>query len=89
MEANVSQSPSGDLVAVTPHNTNPIVAVGDDGKSKCTRGLYIGGAGNVAVITRAGQTVTLSAMAVGVVHPIQVSHVKSTNTTATNIVALF
>jgi hypothetical protein len=54
-----------------------------------TRALHIGGAGAVAVITVSGETVTLTGLLAGVVYPIAVARVKSTGTTATNIVALW
>jgi len=53
-----------------------------------TRGLYIGGTGDVAVLTADGQTITFSAVPVGI-FPIQVTQVLSTGTTATNIIALY
>lgn len=55
-----------------------------------TRALYIGGAGDVAVIM-AGDTsaVTFSAVPVGTLLPIQVTKVMSTNTTATLVLALY
>lgn len=55
-----------------------------------TRGLWVGGAGNVAVVF-AGDTaaVTISGVPAGVVLPFQVTKVMSTNTTASSIVALY
>lgn len=53
-----------------------------------TRGLYIGGAGNVAVEMTDGALVTFTALAVGVVHPLSVQKVLAA-TTATGIVALY
>ena len=67
-------------VAVTPNDSTVFNA---------TRGLYIGGAGNVAVVMHDGSTVTFNALAVGVIHLISVKQVKATGTTATNIVALY
>lgn len=54
------------------------------------RALWIGGAGDVAVIA-AGDTaaVTISGVAAGTVVPIRCKKVMSTNTTATLIVALY
>jgi hypothetical protein len=75
--------PSGDFLAVTPHDTNPIVSPGLP-----TRGLYIGGAGAV-VATGSRGNVTFAAVPVGTILPIQCTHVLSTGTTATNIVALY
>ena len=55
-----------------------------------TAALYIGGAGDVAVVM-AGPThaaVTFKAIPVGTVLPVSVVAVKATGTTATNILAL-
>lgn len=68
-------------VAITPHDTNELATV--------TRGLYIGGAGNVAaVLADGGDAVTLTALAVGVIHRLRVRQVLATGTTATGIVGL-
>lgn len=67
--------------AVTPSDTVNF--------SKATRALYIGGAGNIAVVMADGTTVTFNNPALGVVHLLSVLRVNATNTTATNIVALF
>lgn len=76
-----SMSPANRAEAVTPSDstnlTNPASA------------LYIGGAGNVVVITTGGDTVTFNSLAAGSILPLRVARVKSTNTTATNIVALW
>lgn len=55
-----------------------------------TRGIWVGGAGDVAVIFT-GQTtaVTLSAVPAGYLLPVEVTKVMSTNTTATLMVALY
>lgn len=55
-----------------------------------TRGIYVGGTGDVAVLF-AGDTVavTMVAPALGIEHAWQVTKVMSTNTTATSIVALW
>lgn len=82
-------SPMLDALAVTPHDTNPLAPTG--GATTPTRGLLIGGAGNISVIMASGATVTLviPATACGVILPVAVTHVRSTSTTATNIVAFF
>lgn len=55
-----------------------------------TRGLYIGGAGDVAVTMASGQTPVVFAGALaGSILTIQVTQVLSTSTTATSIVALY
>jgi hypothetical protein len=55
-----------------------------------TRALYIGGAGNVAVMMQGDDAaVTFTAVPVGTILPISVRRVMSTDTTATNIVAIY
>jgi hypothetical protein len=66
--------------AVTPHDTNELTNV--------SRGLWVGGAGNVAVVTSGGSTLTFVGVAAGTMLPIRVKIVKSTGTTATSIVAV-
>jgi hypothetical protein len=53
-----------------------------------TRGLYVGGAGNLTVTMADGETATFTACPIGF-HPLQVIAVLATGTTATNIVALY
>lgn len=50
--------------------------------------LLVGGAGNAAVVTAGGDAVTLTGLLAGHVYRVRVKRVKSTGTTATNIVAL-
>jgi len=72
--------PATDAVAVTPHDSNEL--------TNWCRALYIGGAGNVTVITIKGTTVAFVAVPAGTILPIRCKIVKSTGTTATSIVAL-
>ncbi len=67
------------FVAVTPSDTAKI--------SK-TAGLWIGGAGSVAVLGVNSASVTFTNVAAGTLLPIAVTQVLATGTTATNIVAL-
>jgi len=69
-------------VAVTPSDTVNLVG-------GATKGLYIGGAGNVVAVMQDGTVITFTALAVGVFHNISVKRVNATLTTATSIVALY
>ena len=70
------------LVAVTPHDSTNLADV--------AKALYVGGAGNVAILAAGDSAaVTLVGVPAGTVLPIQTTRVNSTNTTATNIVALY
>lgn len=54
-----------------------------------TRGLYVGGTGNVSVVMASGRTVTLTALAAGMIHPISVTKVNTSGTTATTILIAY
>lgn len=51
--------------------------------------LYVGGAGNLNVMTAAGDTVLFTGLAAGSFVPVQVVKILSTNTTATLVLALW
>ena len=51
--------------------------------------LYIGGAGNVSVVTIGGDIVTFLSVPVGTILPIQIVQLRATGTTATNVLALW
>lgn len=67
---------------VTPNDSTDLTIL--------ARGLYIGVAGNVAVKLRGntGTTITFIGLLQGVIYPIAAQRVMSTDTTATNIIAL-
>lgn len=73
--------PSARAAAITPSDT---VAIPDG----ITRGIYVGGAGNVVALIN-GVAITFTAVPVGTVLPIQATRVNATGTTATALVALF
>jgi hypothetical protein len=71
-----------DAVAITPSDTAeqgpPILS-----------GVYVGGAGDVTVITELGTTTTFKAVPVGATLFCRTRLVKATGTTATNLVGLY
>ncbi len=73
--------PGFDGAAVTSSDDNDLATT-----ARC---LYIGGAGNVAVITAGGSTVTFVAVNAGSFLPVRAARVLATGTTATSIVALW
>jgi hypothetical protein len=54
-----------------------------------TRGVYVGVAGDLKVTMVAGDVLTFVGLAAGLIHPIQVTRVWATGTTATSILALW
>ncbi len=66
---------------VTPHDSNNIPL-------GC-RGIWVGGAGNLAAVGQDGTVITIASVPAGTVVPIAPIRINSTNTTATNIVALY
>lgn len=73
-------SPCSRAEVVTPNDSTDLTYV--------CRALFIGGAGNLCVITSGGDTVLFTGVVAGTILPLRASRVKSTTTTATNIVAL-
>lgn len=75
-------APAQGLAAVTPNNAADLPV-------SPTRGLYVGVSGDVSVVTAQGDTVLLKGLAAGILHPLAVVRVRSTGTTATDIVAAY
>lgn len=67
---------ASDAFAITPHDTN----------TQQAKALYVGTAGNVAVVTEDGTTVTFAAVPAGRDLAVRVLRVLSTGTTAGSIV---
>lgn len=73
-------SPATDAFVITPADGSDLARV--------TRGLWVGGGGDVSVVTQGGTTVTLKGAPAGSLIPIRAVRVRSTGTTATDIVGL-
>lgn len=71
-----------DAKAVTPSDTVDL----PDGPS---RALYIGGSGNVSLITGGGTVITFNGLNSGYVLPLEVVRVRATGTTASNLIAIY
>lgn len=80
--SNPASGPATNAAAVTP-------ADGTDLPDGIARALYIGGAGDVSLVTNGGSTVTFVALVAGTILPVLVKRVRSTGTTATDLVALY
>ena len=78
---------SGRAAAVTPSDTINIPSINGGVNNGCV--LYVGGAGNLKVLTVGGDEVTFADIQGGTFVPVQVLRVFSTGTTATGIVALW
>jgi hypothetical protein len=76
--------------AVTPSDTLNIPSVStEDGSGNNGCVLYVGGVGNLKVLTVGGNEVTFTDVPTGTFVPVQVLRVFATGTTATNIVAIW
>ncbi len=73
-------TPAQAAVAIVPSDVQPLAHV--------TRGIYVGGAGNLRVVMLSGETVTLVGVVAGTIYPIRVAQVRSTGTTATGLLGL-
>jgi hypothetical protein len=75
--------PFRNAVAITPHDTNPSI-IGSP------VGVYVGGAGAITCTLSGGSAdVVFAAVPVGAVLDVELSAVKATGTTATNLLALY
>jgi hypothetical protein len=78
--ANITpRDPGFDAAEVTPSDTAEVDA----------RALYIGGTGDVKIKTPGGTTVTFASVPSGFLLPMNAKIVYSTDTTATDIVAIY
>lgn len=71
--------PVSQAFAITPHDSTNF--------TRETRGIYVGGAGNIVAILN-GAAVTFSNVPAGAILPIRATRVNATNTTATALVGL-
>lgn len=78
--AEVSDAPGIDAVAITKSDGTVIAE---------TRGIYVGGAGDVAVRMISGNSATFVGVPAGTLLPLRVDKVLSTGTTATSMVAVY
>lgn len=82
-------NPTIDFSTASPAVKTAAVTPSDSTVLNC-RALYVGSAGDVAIVGfRDSVAVTLSSVPAGTILPIACRKVMSTNTTASNIVALF
>jgi hypothetical protein len=68
------------IVAITPNDGTDL--------DEYSRAVYVGGAGDLTVMTVDNTVVTFFAVPAGAMLPIRVRRVRSTSTTATNILVL-
>lgn len=65
------------------------VVPSDTATIKTTRSVWVGSTGNLVVTMTSGNSATFNNVPNGTWLPIQVTQVKATNTTASNIMALY
>lgn len=76
----MTEHPYRDATSITPNDATVIPT---------TRGVYVGGTGHLEVVMFGGTTVIFKGVPVGTLLPIHATKIKSTNTTATLILALY
>ena len=74
-------APAEYATAVTPSDSTDL--------TKVARALYVGTGGNISLNTPDGATVLFSNVQAGSILPIRAKRINATNTTASNIVALY
>lgn len=68
-------------VAITPNDTTKL--------EQTARGIYVGGEGDISVLTPDGDTLLFVGVLAGGVLPIAARRVNATGTTATNLVGVY
>ena len=69
-----------DAFVITPNDSTDL--------AQRARGIYIGGGGDLEIITPEGNTVVFVGVFAGSILPLEIDRVKAALTTATNLVAL-
>lgn len=78
---NAAQAPASYAFVITPSNTTDLEQV--------TRAIYVGGDGNIAVRLYGNSShVDFIGVKAGTILPIRADRVRSTDTTATNLIGL-
>jgi hypothetical protein len=72
-------APASDGAAVTPSDTVPLATV--------SKRLWVGGAGNVRLVTVRGAPLTYASVPAGTYLDVRALQIMATGTTATNIIA--
>ena len=80
-QSTALDSPAVGGEAVTPHASTNLGQV--------SRGIYVGGAGNVAAVMANGAVLVFSAVPAGTLLPIRCVRINAVNTTATLMLALY
>lgn len=78
--ADAPDAPAASAFAISPADGVPL--------ERATRGIYVGGAGTLAVVMGSGETAIFLGVAGGTVLPLRVREVSATGTTATGLVGL-
>lgn len=81
-----SIAPASKFAVVTASDTDVLTW---NGENFATKGVMVAVSGDLACKDEAGNSVTISTVAAGVIHPIQTNQILSTGTTATGITAFF
>lgn len=81
-KVTLSGSNAEGAVAVTPDDANDLT-------NGVTKGLYVGGSGDIKVDMADGSTAIFTGISAGMIHPLSVKRVHSTGTTATFILAVY
>jgi len=76
----IDESKATKAITISPSDTLTL---------EVTSGLYLGTSGDVSVMMKDGSNVIFKSLASGVIHPICVTKVKATGTTAANIVVVY
>lgn len=78
--AATANAPAYDGFVITPSNSNNLATM--------ARGIYIGGAGDIALVTPGNTALTFVGLTAGSILPVMAIKVAATSTTATSLIGL-
>lgn len=79
--------PAANFINITPSDTSLILSLNN--RAILSRAILIGVAGDLALKDVSDNTVIISALAVGIMHPIETRQILSTGTTADDICVFY
>ena len=81
-ESNQLDSPALNAAAITPNDATDL--------TEATRAIFVGGDGNIALdMAGDGTNIVFMGVVAGTILPVRATRVYSTNTTASNLIALY
>ena len=89
MSGSIDSDPTGRAASEGPATFGFVINPSDDSfLEELTRGIWVGGSGNIILMLSSGRVIPLVGVVAGTLIPVKAKKVYATGTTATNLVAM-